>query len=215
MKTKSLFIILLFFGLNQSLFSQSSGLHKSGFDTSYYNNSHHVAFQAGTGSLPQVLSAFGEGLSSILSFSDRRYTNKRNSGALFLQYQYALHKQIRLGVTAGLDYQSGDIETLVSTDYVKRATYYNQTYSVALEAMFIYNQHDLVKIYGKLGLGMSRFEQRVDNIAPTVLDETAIIHYPTGQLTPIGLEIGKTMSGFAEFGFGYNGIISFGLRGKF
>jgi hypothetical protein len=86
---------------------------------------------------------------------------------------------------------------------------------VAVECLLLYNKNELVKLYGKLGLGFHQFNQTVNYVDPSVSNESVRYNYFTGQLTPFGIEVGKNVSGFAEFGFGYNGILSAGIRGKF
>jgi hypothetical protein len=108
-----------------------------------------------------------------------------------------------------------DMERYSRYSFEKYGTYYNKTYTIVLECLFVYNKNEMVKIYGKLGASRHSFSQRVETVDPTAWSESINNNYYAGQLTPIAVEIGKEISGFAELGFGYNGILSAGIRGKF
>jgi hypothetical protein len=215
MKTFTRIFLFFFFGSTQTLFAQNNYYRAS--DTITFKASHHLGIQAGTGSLPQVLSLFGEIFYSIISTGDNVYKNKTNSGALYAHYHYSPARIVRFGITAGIDNQRGDIvkEYGPANSYYSYASWLNETKTVALECLLLYNKNELVKLYGKLGFGFHQFNQTVNYVDPSVSNESVRYNYFTGQLTPFGIEVGKNVSGFAEFGFGYNGILSAGIRGKF
>jgi hypothetical protein len=216
MRTLLFLILFFFFGSTQTLLAQ--GYQKYAYDSTFNQTpTHHIAVQAGVATLPQILNGLGEVLYYAFSAGTNNYTNKTRTGALFAQYHYAPNKHVRFGLAIGLDHQQGDIERQSGSTllYVKYGTYYNKTNTIALECLFVYNNDEMVKVYGKVGASMHRFSQTVDYVNPAQANAFVKYIYYSGQLTPIAVEVGKDISGFAEFGFGYNGILSAGIRGKF
>lgn len=215
MTTKILSIFFFCFGLNQLANAQTNPYYKPD-TTAKSKPTHHMAFQAGVATLPQILNGLGEVFYYAFSAGSNRYTNKTRTGGLYAQYHYSPNRQIRFGASVGLDNQQGDIERESSTNlYTKYGAYYNKTKTIGLECLFVYNKNERTKLYGKIGLGMHEFSQTVTYVNPMMPDASVRYNYFSGQLTPIGIEIGRELSGFAEFGFGYNGILSAGIRGKF
>ncbi len=215
MKTKLLSLFFFCFGLNQLANAQTYRYNVKD-STAKSNPTHHLAFQAGVATLPQILNGLGEVLYYAFSAGSNRYTNKTRTGGLYAQYHYSPNRQIRFGLSVGLDNQQGDIERESSTTlYTKYGAYYNKTKTIGLECLFVYNKNERTKLYGKIGLSMHEFSQTVTYTNPAARDVSVKYNYFSGQLTPFGIEIGKQVSGFAEFGFGYNGILSAGIRGKF
>lgn len=215
MKSKFILTLLFCFGLNQLTNAQTIWNNEPD-STLKSKPTHHLAFQAGVATLPQILNGLGEVLYYAFSAGTNKYTNKTRTGGLYAQYHYSPNRHFRFGVSVGLDHQQGDIERESNNNlYTKYGTYYNKTKTIGLECLFVYNKNELTKLYGKIGLGMHEFSQTVTYINPMMPDASVSYNYISGQLTPIGIEIGRELSGFAELGFGYNGILSAGIRGKF
>jgi hypothetical protein len=215
MKTAICLILLFCFGSTQTLLAQ--GYRNTVFDSTFNQTpTHHLAFQAGVATLPQILNGLGEVLYYAFSAGSNRYTNKSRTGGLYAQYHYSPSHHVRFGVSVGLDHQQGDIEKESgSLNFEKYGTYYNKTNTIALECLFVYNKDEMVKVYGKVGGSIHRFSQTVRYVNPATPEASVKYTYFAGQLTPIAVEVGKEISGFAELGFGYNGILSAGIRGKF
>ncbi len=218
MKTAICLFLLVCFGSTQTLLGQ--GTQNTSNDSAFkHTPAHHLALQAGIGSVPQILNKFAKFLNSYYyAASTDRYTNKIATGALFAQYHFAPKKRFRFGLGIGIDHVQEDIEMEISSgsySFEKYGTYYNKTYTIVLECMFVYNKNEFVKLYGKLGASRHSFSQRVETVDPAEWSKSINNNYYAGQLTPIAVEVGKEISGFAEFGFGYNGILSAGIRGKF
>jgi len=71
----------------------------------------------------------------------------------------------------------------------------------------------MVRAYSGISLGISYiFSNVTDNKNISISAKTI---RPAGQLTLMGIRVGKTICGFGEFGFGTNGIIVIGINYRF
>ena len=129
------------------------------------------------------------------------YSN--SSGTGMLNYKYYLSKRVTLGMTFGYENISSYGSYL---SFVPEFTY---TY---------YDTKDdrvRVKLYGGASFGMTVFSDffPYSDVYSTHHDESG--PRPTGQATPFGIRIGRKVAGFAELGYGYKGLFSFGLSYRF
>lgn len=69
------------------------------------------------------------------------------------------------------------------------------------QAKFIYLNRPYVRIYGSIGLGLS-FHIGFDELSNDLGSSSSFIQ-PAYQLSPIGLEVGNKVFGFAEYGYGF------------
>jgi len=66
-------------------------------------------------------------------------------------------------------------------------------------------------MYSGLGLAYTYGTLKYDSSTPQEESSTDNISLPNFHLTGVGLRVGKSFGGFAEFGFGYKGIVNMGL----
>ncbi|MBP5365583.1 MAG: hypothetical protein J6Y82_06640 [Bacteroidales bacterium] len=75
-----------------------------------------------------------------------------------------------------------------------------------------------VGMYSKLGLGITFLDREYDPCKAQYshVEKNSNRHCFLGlQLSPIGIEVGRDMRGFLEFGYGTMGLINFGLEATF
>jgi hypothetical protein len=112
------------------------------------------------------------------------------------------------GITAGYSssaskiYNVGQYEGELNRQFI----------TVALEWEYRYVNQGPIQVYSGLGLG---FTYATEELTPPselgVERDTGNISTFAYQLNAVGVRIGKKFGGFAEFGYGYKGIINLGF----
>ncbi len=142
-----------------------------------------------------------------------------NSGSMFVTYRYALCKRLIFGATLGTEFVSfnhysnngpRDLPPALLGQYKANIT------TLAFELKPVYYNGSLVQLYGIVGLGGRYYSEHQVSGQSTggTLDYFPNL-FLNSQWTPIGARIGKKLSGFAEFGLGYKGLVSAGVCYKF
>ncbi len=139
------------------------------------------------------------------------FNNNFNSyGAAYFTYRFNLLKKMSLGITCGVDFSNADIVD-------NRNAYFGNTRKTyltsALECKYKYADKKIVSFYGFLGIGYSWLFTKDNYIMdPQGMKFVKMIkNHLDGQITPIGIRIGKTFGGFIELGIGYKGFLNAGL----
>jgi hypothetical protein len=192
---KKFFVLILFFSSLVSLKAQNYDHHE--FSLSYGVIS------------PDVFYSFNSPLLND-QLPDERYVrdNYSSMGNIFLTYRFvSLNEYFMWGGTAGYGTSSADVYYMSE----KKGVMDRQFITGAFEVQFRYVNNGPFQMYSGLGLGvtygMEQFTAATDNI--TSGDRTMIL--PGYQVNLVGVRFGKRLGGFAEFGFGYKGIVNFGL----
>jgi hypothetical protein len=131
-------------------------------------------------------------------------------GAVFLSYRFNVLKKMSLGLTCGFEMFSGDIVNTHSVNFGKTKKMYLTT---ALECKYKYTEKKILSFYGFLGFGYS-FLFTKDDFSVDVQGMkfvNSLKSHINGQITPIGIRVGKTFGGYLELGVGYKGLITAGL----
>ena len=142
-----------------------------------------------------------------------------NSGTMFLTYRYAICKRLILGATVGTEFVSfdhfsnnspRDVPPVLLGQYKANVT------TLAFEMKPIYYNGPLVQLYGLAGLGCRYYsEHQVSGQSTTGTMGIFPNWFVNSQWTPIGIRAGKTLSGFAELGLGYKGLVNAGVCYRF
>ncbi|MCR5710230.1 MAG: hypothetical protein K6G79_07090 [Bacteroidales bacterium] len=132
-----------------------------------------------------------------------------SKGVINLGYSYQLNKTISVGAAAGFNKMSLDLKD--KQDHI-HAFSANVMFLMATGKFdWFRTGNDIFGMYSKAGVG-------VMCLGAQVMEEEHLsgnIWFPTMQLTAVGLELGRAFSGFMEFGLGMQGIVQFGIRGRF
>lgn len=184
-------IILLIATSNNKLFAQDS--------------KHDISVSYGVLTNDQFLDFYSDLFIDIFTLGYETTDNTKELGGIFITYKNIAHK-FNWGITAGYDaILSSDIkdkDTLVGKGYSNRIT-------IALEGDYRYINKDIFQMYSGLGLG---YTFRKDTYNPDIgPEQTNNINHFNFQLTAVGVRFGKSLGGFMELGFGYKGILNFGL----
>lgn len=157
---------------------------------------------------------FNKAESSMLDelYFDKRYVRDEytSTGGIFLTYRHMFRNELFLwGITAGASSSLSKIYNVGQYEgELKR-----QFYTVAVEWEYRYVNQGLVQVYSGLGVG---FTYGTEELSPppsetgsqTSTGDVSSIAY---QLNVVGIRVGKKYAGFAEFGYGYKGILNLGF----
>ena len=126
--------------------------------------------------------------------------------------EYYRHLTPLIAVGGMFEYAGCKLAKLANQNGDMKVTYFTVMPSVK----FNWLRKSHFGMYSALSAGMMIASLKVDDVlktAPDVKDETVTDFM--FQITALGLEAGKDLRGFAEFGVGEKGIICAGLRYKF
>ncbi len=126
---------------------------------------------------------------------------KRKTGSINMGYMYRLTPALTVG---GMFVYSGAMSSAVS----KGGYIYDNFYSILPQVKFVWYRSGIVGLYSRLAAGVL-IADRQYQVGPA----TAATF--TFQVSPLGVELGRTIAGFAEVGFGATGVLTLGVRARF
>ena len=169
---------------------------------------HEISAGMGLGSTTQILDeflSFGSAFSAV--FFNTSYLDKtKNLGEFRLAYAYTPKEKWHFGVA--FSYNRSEFDALKSGEKLGEQT--NTYYTAAGEATFSFLKKESLRLYVLWGAGATFGSAKKTKYA----NENIVRSHGTMfnfQITPIGISYGKQWGGFAEFGFGYRGLLSFGV----
>ena len=190
-------IILLVATSNNKLFAQDS--------------KHDISVSYGVLTNDEFIDFYSDLFIDMFTLGYETTDNTKELGGIFITYKNIAHK-FNWGITAGYDaILSSDVkdkDTLVGKAYSNRIT-------IAFEAEYRYINKEFFQMYSGLGVGYSF---RKDTYKPNLgedQEKTYNMDHFNFQLTAAGVRFGKSFGGFMELGFGYKGILNFGLSYQF
>lgn len=145
-----------------------------------------------------------------LGYYNATITNRHYGPTIYLHFHQALSDQFSLGLGAAFEKATGDYEQRDQ----KVGSFIRNTYTVALEGKYLYLNEEDFRLYGLAGLGYSFNQQEIQKPAEWT-DFLVEKHHFNGHISPVGVEVGRQLSGFAEAGFGYKGVLNLGLHYRF
>lgn len=141
------------------------------------------------------------GIGSRATLNDPKY-----SGAVFFTYRYRILPRLSVGIAAGYERETrevtrGGLQTIGS--------FKEEAYTLAAEAQFLYKQVSMVQFFCNAGFGNTYVKEQLSNNTYDLSHSDSRNHYAI-QLTPFGVSVGKKLSGFAQVGYGYKGLLQMG-----
>lgn len=143
-------------------------------------------------------------------FEDKRYVrdNFSSMGGVYLTYKHINHLvDFWWGFTLGYEQNKSEIYYMGQFAGDLQRTFY----TLAFEGQFRYVNFGIVQVYSGVGLGLSYGQETLSASDYHLEESSANLYRLAYQLNVAGIRIGKKFAGFAEFGYGYKGIINFGL----
>ncbi|MCD6597810.1 MAG: outer membrane beta-barrel protein, partial [Bacteroidales bacterium] len=130
------------------------------------------------------------------------------SGTFYLGYRYHLSKHFSMGIDAA--YQS-ILEEVRNSD--ERVGNLKRKYITASALTNIsYINRPAFQLYSTISAG---YIQGKGNYTPVEGEEESMTDGFFGfQVNPVGIRFGRTVGGFVELGYGYKGVLNFGLSVK-
>ncbi len=131
--------------------------------------------------------------------------NVKGTGGFFLSYKNAFTDRLSAGVTFGIEQNKGDLflNDRAIGSYTRRFTL------LALEGEYRYTEGDLFQLFSGAGLGFNFGQEKFDPVTgPEEKDSLGLL---TWQVNAIGLRIGDQLGASLALGFGYRGVINFGI----
>ncbi len=179
-------------------------------EISAQDKKHKVNLGIGLLSSNQFLSTFSDVIIPIMTQEEIISRNSVSYGTFHLGYHYNFSERISIGGVGVYDYEKAD----AYFQDIKAGNFYNNFYSLAAEADFKYINKEKFRFYSLIGIGGTLYSQAYED-SLSKERETRTLLFFNFQVTPVGLEFGNSLGGFLELGFGYKGIVSAGVFGKF
>lgn len=141
------------------------------------------------------------------SLAGTQLAERWGTGSVNLGYTYRLTPAISVG---GMFAYSGNMSDVVGR---KGAYIYKNFYSILPQVKFEWYHSGLITLYSRLAAGV--VIANIQDQSGTLVENAFTAAAFTFQVSPIGLEIGRSVSGFVEAGFGATGVLTFGVRKNF
>lgn len=171
---------------------------------------HEISIAYGGGSTSQILDAWTKVGTSLGSFGTATFDNEKLFGPISAEYFYRINNVIGVGAI-GAFMRSNEEARVSGHEYGDKTS----TYITVMPAVkFNWLQKKNFGLYSKLAAGITlqnvKFEE--DDTDKTDTEKQTFFNF---QASLLGIEVGNKVCGFAELGFGEQGIIMGGVRCKF
>jgi hypothetical protein len=141
-------------------------------------------------------------------FSDGTTTSKASfMGTFNIQYDRVISEKYSVGLSLVLESIKKDVSR---PNMIYSDGYQAKYFTILTNASYLYLRKEKLELYGRLGVGVSFSKEEF--VEQNVSKESVLFAY---QVSPIGVRLGKKFFFQAEAGFGYVGIISFGVGYRF
>lgn len=169
------------------------------YDISY----HDVSLSYGLLSINDITGIMDQLVPSLVGFhiADRTWT-----GSINLGYGYRLTPHMTVGGMLGYSGNMGRLDG--RSGYV-----YKNFYSIMPQVKYEWYEKGSVTLYSRLAIGVLIAD--LQSRSGIVLEGEQSAATVTFQVSPIGIELGRTVAGFAEAGFGATGVLALGVRARF
>lgn len=127
------------------------------------------------------------------------------TGSIFVTYRYFPSGKFSIGISVGIERVKGDIQV----NAIDVGTYYNDYFTGAIELDYRYISRSRIQVYSGGGLGLIFNEEKNEYPFFQNSNEEFKLAY---QANIIGFRYGGVFGAFIEAGYGYKGILKFGLN---
>ena len=174
-----------------------------------YDTKHEIAVSYGIDSNSQIIDAF-ENIGGALVGA--KFENESFTGPISAEYFYHVKNWLGVGGILAYGQNKQDVYLLGDKDGVIKNSYF--TLMPAVKFDWLRKSH--FGMYSKLAFGATLRNEKYDSVdASSKYDSDSEVHV-NWQASLLGIEAGgRTIRGFAELGFGEQGIVLAGVRYKF
>lgn len=169
--------------------------------TDYRYSFHEVSLSYGMIPVNDITSVMSGLFPSVAGYD---ISERRGTGAVSLGYSYRLTPRITVGGILGY---SGNMSVVLNNpgSYI-----YKNFYSILPQVKLEWYRSGIVTLYSRLAAGVSIINIK-DQKGSMVNDELTAASFMF-QVSPIGIELGYSVAGFLEAGFGATGVVMLGIR---
>jgi hypothetical protein len=157
----------------------------------------------------QIMAAFANTYRTITSgiSGEPLSSNYKSAGPLVLTHKYFISKRISVGPELNF------LQLKIIERYTSGHVLTDKFFIANLSARFDihYGRHENVKFYSGLAVGGTLIAYNTSEPA----EDNKVAPCLSYQLNFFGVRVGRTWGGYAEFGFGRNGLLNVGFSRKF
>ena len=145
-----------------------------------------------------------------LGYYNASIINRSYSPTFHLNYYKAKSNELSIGLGAAYEKATGDYQqnNQIVGNFVRHS------YTLAAEGKYLYLNRRIISLYGVLGFGFTLNKQETQKPADWT-DFFVKKQHLNWHINPIGIQVGKKVAGFAEYGFGYKGTLNAGINYRF
>lgn len=191
----------------------------------YEDTKHEVSIAFGVGSTTQLHDSYGDIGNALLGWENK---NEKYTGPMYAEYYYHLNEWLGIGSIFAFgnyknskpdlfeSYYTDDNGNIAFYGRVAKSSYY--TLLPAIKFNFVRKTH--FGLYSKAALGVTLRTESIEYIdydtRKNDYNDSENSWLLNWQLSFIGVEAGSPyLRGFAELGYGEQGVVSAGIRYKF
>ncbi len=177
-----------------------------------YDTKHEIGISYGFGSNSDIINSFGGGIG--LGLGGSRGDDKKRIGAISAEYFY--HASEVIGLGGIFSYARYTQDVIFNRDDSKMGYNADNYFTIMPAAKFNWLRKDHFGMYSKLAAGVTFAKFKYENESGNNSNNTDNLVHFNWQASLIGIEAGGSrLRGFAELGFGEQGIGLLGIRYKF
>ena len=183
-------------------------------ESSYAHKRHEVSISYGilpiTGWMDTFTDLFSDAITGAIEGAQTRSRNSTSWGALNLMYNYRINSRVAFGAI----YSYSGMKEDIYSDNLQIGKSRTSFHTIMPMFKFNWFNKPLVTMYTRIGIGLVLSFCKKESFKG-VGDYHSKNAYLAWQVSPVGIEIGKSLAGFLELGFGTTGLFSAGLRYRF
>ena len=143
----------------------------------------------------------------------------QNIPVLELRYKYLINPNIALGIRGSYVRYKHD-GTLAFNGGHNFSADWNISYITGMADLnFIYVDKEFIKLYAGISAGVSQYNLKFDKVSnpeyDDLLNKSEQRLYFAYEVIAFGITFGKQIGGFVEMGYGYAGMVNFGIYAGF
>lgn len=155
---------------------------------------HEISFGYGYPTAMKIDNSIGDAFVGALSGLDLDQTF---SGSFNLEYMYRFHSKMAVGMIVGYEHSK------------MKGLNYKEDYLSFMPAFKMnWVNKDVFRFYSKVAAGITLDIASGDAVSDTGTEFAY-------QVSPLGFEVGRSVCGFAEVGYGHQGVALVGVRYRF
>lgn len=172
-------------------------------------NRHEISVGYGVATITDIGDLYANVFSGLFTGQTGDLGSASYSGAINADYNYRLTKTIGVGAAFAYEHSTNNILVDKSTSNGKSKANY-----IAIMPMVKFNwiNKGIFTLYSKVAVG-AQFEFCKQTYGDK--SESKTYTYFAFQASPVGIELGRKVCGFAELGVGQQGIAQLGVKYKF